>query len=230
MESLALRAPNIAQTRPQRAPPETPDRAVGGRWNGAPLERLTVNWGLGSSRFTVGHTHTSLRPLPFPPTLHQHGRRWLLPGASCRARSPALLAAVRPALAGPALWLASCAVGCDGWSAVAARAPGPARAPGRPPARVPDPGPGQWAGGRHGGRGATHRHFDFSRGGRGEAEAKRVFEGGEAAWGARRHPPPRRNFCSSWASPSGRRPGEFQKQNIDFAFVLGGGLCRFRGP
>ncbi len=24
--------------------------------------------------------------------------------------------------------------------------------------------------------------------------------------------------------------GEFQKQNIDFAFVLGGGLCRFRGP
>jgi hypothetical protein len=22
----------------------------------------------------------------------------------------------------------------------------------------------------------------------------------------------------------------FQKQNIDFSFVLGGGLCRFRGP
>jgi hypothetical protein len=35
-----------------------------------------------------------------------------------------------------------------------------------------------------------------------------------------------RLLCTKWAQALHK----FQKQNIDFAFVLGGGLCRFRGP
>jgi hypothetical protein len=40
--------------------------------------------------------------------------------------------------------------------------------------------------------------------------------------------------AGGWREPhpylqKNKKATSFQKQNIDFAFVLGGGLCRFRG-